>query len=422
MSRVLRQDSSGVEDATSVVTATRALTRSRVVVHDFSGHPFQVQLARSLATRGNEVTHLYCTSFLTPHGDLTSTMDNFESVGVTLRHPFSKYSWARRFVQELEYGWRVSRTILGRRPEVVVSANTPLLAAFVLQVALRVRRIPVVFWQQDVYSTAIAGHLRRRRGKVGALFGDLLIGLERWLVRSSEKVVVISDDFVDNSLAWGVERCRIHVIENWAPLDELPLRPRPNQWSERLGIAETDIVFLYAGTLGLKHEPSVLLELARAVRDRPEVRVIVASEGLGARWLADHAEPEDRLDLLPFQPYDDLPDMLGSADVLMVLLEPDAGTFSVPSKVLSYHCAGRAILGAMPAENLASRNMVAAGSGVVVAPGDATGFVDAARRLADDESHRDQLGHRARCVAERTYDIDRITDEFEEIIGDARRR
>ena len=40
--------------------------------------------------------------------------------------------------------------------------------------------------------------------------------------------------------------------------------------------------------------------------------------------------------LLPFQPYDSLPDMLGAADVAIALLEPEAGIFSVPSKVLSY--------------------------------------------------------------------------------------
>ena len=42
------------------------------------------------------------------------------------------------------------------------------------------------------------------------------------------------------------------------------------------------------------------------------------------------------LTLLPFQPYADLPDVLGSGDILVVLLEQDAGEFSVPSKTLSY--------------------------------------------------------------------------------------
>ena len=51
---------------------------------------------------------------------------------------------------------------------------------------------------------------------------------------------------------------------------------------------------------------------------------------------------------LGFQPFEVLPDVLGSADVLVAILEPDAGVFSVPSKVLSYFCAGRPVLLAVP--------------------------------------------------------------------------
>ena len=34
----------------------------KIIVHDYAGHPFQVQLSRRLASRGHEVLHLYCAS------------------------------------------------------------------------------------------------------------------------------------------------------------------------------------------------------------------------------------------------------------------------------------------------------------------------------------------------------------------------
>ena len=68
--------------------------------------------------------------------------------------------------------------------------------------------------------------------------------------------------------------------------------------------------------------------------------------------------------LLPFQPYERLSEVFGSADVLVVLLEKSAGAFSVPSKTLSYLCAGRPVIGLMPAENLASQLLRDAGCAV----------------------------------------------------------
>ena len=402
------------------------LVDSHVVVHDFSGHPFQVQLARHLASPhpsapdGIRTTHVYCPSFLTPRGNVDDTGDSqFQSIGVALRKPFEKYSGPKRFLQEIEYGWRLSREMKRQDPDVIVSANTPLLAALVFQIAMKLRRRPIVFWQQDVYSEAMSVHLSERFGFVGRLAGWFLLRVETWLLRSSQRVVVISDAFLDTLRDWKVDLDVVDVVENWAPLDELPVRPRPNPWSERHGVTDDQTVFLYAGTLGLKHEPSLLLDVARTFRDRPDVRVIVASEGVGAQSLADDPESAGSLEQLPFQPYEDLPDMLATADVLMVLLEADAGGFSVPSKVLTYHCAGRAILGSMPLENLASMNIANTGSGVVVPAGDSDAFVAAAVALADDPERRVAMGEAARSYAERVFDIGSITARFEQILAAA---
>jgi colanic acid biosynthesis glycosyl transferase WcaI len=388
----------------------------RVVVHDFSGHPFQAQLARSLAHRGFDVTHVFCASFQTPHGAVgDSGTRRYSSVGIPLRSEFSKYSALRRALQEIEYGWRFIRQMRSTSPDVVISANAPLISALVLQLALRLGRIPVVFWQQDIYSIAISHHFEKRGGWVRRSVGRAFVAIEKWLLRSSSHVVVISEDFLGLLDEWEIPATKVSVVRNWAPLDEVSVSPRPNSWSERHHITDDQTVLLYAGTLGLKHQPKLLLALAHAFADRADVRVIVASEGLGASWLSERIGGEE-MELIPFQPYADLPDMLGCGDVLLVLLEPNAGVFSVPSKVLTYHCAGRAILGAIPAENLAARTIEANGAGIVVDPGDSEGFVDAARRLIDDPALRTRMGSSARRAAEETFDIDIITDQFVRVL------
>jgi glycosyltransferase involved in cell wall biosynthesis len=390
----------------------------RILVHDFSGHPFQVQLARELARRGHRTTHLFCPSFQTPKGNVGDDDGAFDSQPIALFRPFAKYSGTKRLFQEVEYGVRAGFAMARRRPDVVLTANTPLIAAVILQVILLARRIPVAFWQQDVYSVAMAGHLERHGGPLGRLAGRILIEMEKWLLRSSREVVVISEDFCDTLESWGIARDRVTVAENWAPLDELPQRPPRNAWSERHGIGD-ETVFLYAGSLGLKHEPSVLLELARAFNGHDDVRVIVVSEGRGANWLERERHPGDNLELLPFQDFADMPDMLAAADVLLVLLEPDAGGFSVPSKVLTYHCAGRPILGAMPTENLAARIITRNGSGTVVTPGDGQLFVAEAKRLVDNPELRQTMGAAGRRYAEATFDIVAIGDKFESVLRSA---
>ena len=146
--------------------------------------------------------------------------------------------------------------------------------------------------------------------------------------------------------------------------------------------------------------------------DRPEIRVVVVSEGLGADWLRARAAEVRNLTLLPYQPFERLPEVIASGDVLLAILESDAGAFSVPSKVLTYLCAGRPILGAIPVENLATRVIARAGAGITVPPGEAEAFVLAAERLATASAERKALGNNALDYAHKTFDIRAIGDQI----------
>ncbi|MDP1819791.1 MAG: glycosyltransferase, partial [Acidimicrobiales bacterium] len=219
---------------------------------------------------------------------------------------------------------------------------------------------------------------------------------------------------------WKVPNDKRTVIENWAPLQEVSVRSRENAWREEAGLGDR-FVFLYAGTLGLKHNPDVLHALAVA---EPDTEVVVVSEGLGADRLRTLLQEQHvpNLRLLPFQRWEALPDVLAAADVLLVLLEPEAGAFSVPSKILTSLCAGRPILGAVPKANLGARTIEGAEAGIVVAPGEPVEFLAAARRFREDDQMRGRMGTSARAHAESAFDIERITDRFVQVIHDARDR
>jgi len=369
------------------------------------------------------VLHLYCSSFTTGRGAVERRPNDpatFAVEGVDLGEDFAKYAPVTRLRQERRYGRLAASRIADHRPEVVLSSNTPLLAQRIIQQRVHGLGARFVFWQQDVFAVAATSFARGRVPVLGAAFGRFLGHLERTMLARSEHVVVISEDFLPVLRRWGIDPSSVTVIENWAPLDELTAPSRPTGWAAAHGLAG-QTVLLYSGTLGLKHNPALLLELARAMGRRGDTRVVVISEGRGADWLraATAEAPEPALVLLPFQPYDVLAEVLGSADVLLAILEPEAGAFSVPSKVLSYHCVGTPILAAIPGENLAARVIVGAGSGVVVEPTDEAAFVRAAVELLDDPAARRLMGSGARGYAEDTFDIVAIATRFEHILAGA---
>ena len=197
----------------------------RLVVHDYVGHPFQVQLSRELARRGMEVLHLHCGSVRTGKGAVDVEGERLRIEGVTLSREFARYSPWTRLRQEREYGMK----------QVRVSGNSAPMSSF---------RRTRLFTPRSAFSRRPSGSahvlssgskifwgsapervLERRFGRLGAVIGNRFVALERSLLLESDAVTVISDGFLPALEQLGIPTERISVIENWAPIDELPLRP-----------------------------------------------------------------------------------------------------------------------------------------------------------------------------------------------------
>jgi colanic acid biosynthesis glycosyl transferase WcaI len=384
----------------------------RILVNDFAGHPFPLQLSRALARSGHTVLHTYFEANNTPKGRLNGAGDGLVIKGITIGGKFRKHALLSRRNADIRFGRVIADCVTDFKPDVVISGNVPLDAQQIVLKATHDCGAKFVFWLQDVLSAGIEFALRKKHVPLAGVAGTLYRRLERRLLQNSDAVVCISVDFQMTIQHWNIEPRKTFVIENWAPLDEIRPLPRSNSWSTEYGL-EGKFSFMYSGTLGMKHTPELLLELARRFESREDVVTVVVAEGVGAEWLQQNQGGlrPGALRLLPFQPYHRLPEVLASSDVLIALLDEDCGSFAIPSKALSYLCAGRPLLMAAPAGNLALEIVRRARAGEAVGTS-VPEFLSAADRLLDDIEALKKYSVQSRCYAERNFDIDRIRDRF----------
>jgi len=392
----------------------------RILIHDYSGHPFQVQLSRALAKRNHEVLHLYCSSFQTPRGivnKLAADCNNFSSRAIELSRPFEKYKFSKRIFQEIEYGNLLVKEVEKFKPDILISANNPLDPQRILLKYCKKNNIKFIFWLQDIYGYAINKLLTRKLSIVGRVIGLYYMRSEMSMLRQSDRIIIISEDFYTILQGAKIPENIIKLIHNWAPLEELQMQDKDNIWSRKHKLQDK-LCIIYTGTLGLKHNPELLVDIALALRDQSHIRIVVVSEGLGADFLKKKKEEYklNNLIIMDFQPFELMPEVMATADILIAILDKDAGVFSVPSKVLTYHCAGRPLLLSVPKENLAARLVEAMETGIVVPPHDHDRFLNEVKRLIGDGGLREKYGRNARRYAESTFDIDKITDKFEKIL------
>jgi glycosyltransferase involved in cell wall biosynthesis len=401
------------------------MTGRRIVIHDFGGFAFPAQLARELARRGHETRLLY--SDLDMRGGRLARYrgdaPGFSVEALSIGQPFAKQALLRRAGQELAYARVLARAVARFAPDVVVNTNGTMIMSRWLQRAATARGVAYVHWMQDIHTHTVGYVLRQRFGLVGGWGQGLVRHLENGVVANAEAVIVISDDFNGQLAAYGMQPRRSFTLPNWMPSDEIVPDSKDNDFSRAMGLNRTFNV-LYAGVLGHKHDVAPFLALARACQDLDDLRIVVVGRGFGVERLhaAQQAEALSNLVLVDWQPHERLSQVLATGDLLISAIVPQASASSVPSKILSYLCARRAVLAVLPEDNLGRRLVEDEGTGVGIDPGDAARLIAQVREFHALPERLVPLAERARRYAEHAFAIGPIADRFEAIIEDAAQR
>ena len=249
------------------------------------------------------------------------------------------------------------------------------------------------------------GDLAHRRGR------DLALSLERWFLQRFDRVSAISEQMVGRLNRKGIDPSRCVLFPNWVDTRVIYPLPHASSFRSELGIAEKTVVALYSGSMGKKQGLDLLVDVARRLSARSDMRFVFCGEGSYRQFLVEQSKALSNVTFLPFQPPKRLNDLLNLADIHLLPQRAGAADLVMPSKLTGMLASGRPVVAtAHPGTQLAD---AVRGLGVVVPPGDSDAFASAIRTLAADRDLRLMLGRQARRYALTHLDSLVILDQFE---------
>lgn len=336
----------------------------RIVVLDYSGHIPQADLARSLAKLGHNVRHMYCSDYVSGRGAVeheSTDPKDLEFLNISIKKDFNRYNPLERIKHELAIAREFWSKIQEFNPDHTIFSNVPLFAMSRLAKKMQHHNRPYLFWWQDVYSIAM-GNALKRFGFLSWPIRHYLIRLEINILKGAQSVVAISPNFESIFRNWKQDLNKFSMYPNWTPINLFPKKqPSPANINRKLAV--------YAGTLGLKHRPELLLQLAEDSEFKENGGVVVVvSEGYGREFLEKPENKRQNIELHDFLPIGELAQLFADASVLIAVLEPVASTFSVPSKIMSYLSAGKPIVASIDLNNASAKILTEIGAGIVISP------------------------------------------------------
>src|SRR5579872_4281867 len=222
----------------------------------------------------------------------------------------------RRILAQLSFG--CIAPFLGWKevghPDVIIVESPPLFNAIAARMLAWLKRCSFIFMVADLWPESAV--------QFGVLHNQVLIKLSEWLewstYRRASLVWVVSEGVRDLLIRSGLAPKHIFLLSNgvdttrFRPLSQAQARAEL-RWDDRF-------IVLYAGTHGLAHGLMTILEAAKQIRDRDEIRFVLAGDGEEKADLVAYARKYNlkNISFLDFQPHDRMPWLLAAADVCLV--------------------------------------------------------------------------------------------------------
>ncbi len=303
----------------------------------------------------------------------------------------------------------------GDRPDVILLTSPPLPVSVPAALLGWLHRCPVVLNLQDVLPEAAI--------RTGVLKNKWLIrvfqGLEKFAYQTATKISVISEGFRDNLLRKGVPKHKITVMPNWVDINFITCFEQ-NRTTNHFRTAyqlEDKFVVLYSGNIGLTQGLETVVKTAIRLRDFADIAFVIVGEEDALKKLQKSCQEHNANNvlLLPFQPREELPEMLAAADVSLVVQKENMSSFNMPSKIQVLLASGRAIIASIPNDSTAASAVLQSGGGILVPPEDPEALKEAILDLYWHPEKAKLLGKKGRKCAEEKYAYELALDRYEQL-------
>jgi colanic acid biosynthesis glycosyl transferase WcaI len=268
-----------------------------------------------------------------------------------------------------------------RRGDVALTVPAPFMLPYAFAAAAKLKGARSVLIMHDLYPDVLimAGLL-----KPDSLPAKAMRGLNALMFRALDAVVIIGRDTEKLLLRYGgVTSDKIHFIPNWATLARGVRAVDPDN-PYRRPLSAGFVVGL-SGNLGFTHDPVIVFEAARMLRESRDIHFLLSGWGIGFDQLRE-MQSEARLPnvtLVDRVEDDQLETFLSAADVWIIPYRKNVAGVSVPSRFYNLLAIGRPVILVSEPDAEAALTVTEHDVGWVVEPGGADELAKTIARAAD---------------------------------------
>ncbi|MFC1760474.1 glycosyltransferase family 4 protein [Planctomycetota bacterium] len=305
-----------------------------------------------------------------------------------------------------------------RKNDLTIAVTTPPLLPFAVALACKITRSKCILRIEDVYpETLVATGIARPR----TIFVRLLAYFNKCLYKNVDHITVLGRDMkhlITKSIDSRITADYTTIVPNWADLDlVVPKEKNCNQLISELELNEKFVVQC-AGNMGRAQAIEDIFSAAEMLKEKTKIHFIFIGAGVKREWMKNEVTEKqlNNITILEKRPRSDQSNFLNACDIAVVSLVSGMKGAAVPSRLYNIMAAGKPIVAIVENGSEVSLVIEEEQIGWVTLPGRPNALADSILDAYSDSNRLQQMGSRARLVAEYKYTYNQSVESYCELI------
>jgi glycosyltransferase involved in cell wall biosynthesis len=257
-----------------------------------------------------------------------------------------------------------------------------------------------------------------KNGLIHQLWG----AIDRRAFRSAKHIVALGPVMkqrISSKLGESGDEEKIAIIHNWEDENFIKPMEKENNWFSKEHSLRDTFTVLYSGNIAKFHDLETLIRAAAKLKS-VDVQFLIIGEGDNKQRIVDLAEAHglrgDTVRFLPYQPWEDRPYSLTSADVSVVAVKKGFEGIVVSSKLYTAMAAGQPVLAIAQDNDDEARIVNQFDAGINVEQGAVEDAAAAIRRWQENPELVERQGTNARAAFEENFVEETAIDRYYDML------
>ena len=324
-----------------------------------------------------------------------------------------------RIINGLIYSIKVFLKLLKKdnRGDLIIFTSEPPFLVFFMNLIFFIFKVPYIYLIYDLYPDTLV--------KLN-IFNEKNLIVKIWYIfnkicsHNAKNIILLSELMKEKCLInYGSElKNKLKVIPSWSDINKIkPFDKKKNKFinSQKL---KSKFIVLYSGNQGKMHDFDTILLAAKYLKNNTQILFIFIGDGPLNKKIRDFKRLNNlnNIRILPYQPFESLPQTLTAADIAIVSTAKNATSLVAPSKLYG-HLASATPIALISSKDSYIRNMIEKNNcGKWFNIGDYKSLCKWIIKVKDNTSMRNKMSTSARTLSEKISDPNNISKEYYEVI------